>query len=188
MEIIKKLRNDAGLTALLSSVSDVEILPEFRAPEDECGRLTYSMAGRTFAESGAGSEYILLEDGTVGYWGSEGECGRLAESLEEFFAFVIRCPYWQDYLREDAYRTREALAEFAGENYRRLAEESREFGFDLPQAQRELLERLGIETEADITDILFRFYRSAKREPRLTATYREDDGSTHSGTGSVFDR
>lgn len=59
---------------------------------------------------------------------------------------------------------------------------------DLPEAQQELAGRMGIEIKTDVADLLMQFYYCAKREPRFVSTYTEDDGSAHSGTGSLFDR
>ncbi len=67
-------------------------------------------------------------------------------------------------------------------------ENAEDIEFDLPEAQQELADRLGIEKKADVVDLLMRFYRCTKREPRFISTYTEDDGSMHSGTGSLFDR
>ncbi|MCI8869682.1 MAG: hypothetical protein HFF39_03905 [Lawsonibacter sp.] len=61
-------------------------------------------------------------------------------------------------------------------------------GFDLAEAQQELANRLGVEKKTDVIDILVRFCQCTKREPRFISTYRENDGSMHSGTGSLFDR
>ena len=182
------LREDHDLSALLSTVCDVEILPKFKAPEDEFGHLAYNISGTTFAEAGSGSEYILLEDGSIGFWGSEGACGRIADSLHDFFEFVIHCPYWEDYLREEAYQDRERLGKFAKENFERLKESLLENGVDLPEAQQKLANFLELEKKTDVVDILMRFYHCTKREPRFIQTYTEDDGSVYSGTGSLFDR
>lgn len=188
MDFIKMLREDNGLSDLLCDVCDVEILPEFRTPQDEFGHLAYNIPGKTFARAGSGSEYILLEDGSIGFWGSEGECGRIADSLKEFFEFMINCPYWEDYLDEGEYRDRESLDGFAKEIFEEHMENAEEIEFDLPKAQQELADRLGIEKKADVVDILMRFYHCTKREPRFISTYTENDGSTHSGTGSLFER
>lgn len=40
----------------------------------------------------------------------------------------------------------------------------------------------------DVVDIFTRFYRCTKREPRFIQIYTENDGSSYSGTGSLFDR
>ena len=188
MDFIEELRKDYNLLALLSTACDVEILPEFKPPENEFGHLTYNIPGTTFAQAGSGSEYILLEDGSVGYWGSEGACGRIADSLHDFFEFVIRCPYWQDYLCEEVYQDREKLGKFAKENFERLKESFKADGFDLFEAQQKLADYLGIEKKVDVVDILMRFYYCTKRQPRFIQTYTENDGSSHSGTGSLFDR
>lgn len=189
MDFIKMLREDNDLSDLLCDVCDIEIFPEFKIPQDESGHLTYNIPGKTFARAGSGSEYILLEDGSIGFWGSEGACGRIAENLQDFFEFVINCPYWQDYLDEDEYQNQEDLSEFAREVYEEHMENAADLcDFDLPEAQQELANRMGIEIKADVVDILMRFYYCTKREPRFVSTYTENDGSTHSGTGSLFDR
>lgn len=188
MDFIKMLQEDNDLSDLFCDVCDIEILLEFKAPEDEFGRLAYSIPGKTFARTGSGSEYILLEDGSVGFWGSEGECGRIADNLDDFFEFMVNCPYWMDYLEEDEYQDREGLGEFAKEIFEEHAENAQDIDFNLPEAQKELADRLGMERKEDVADILMRFYHCTEREPRFISTYTENDGSTHSGTGSLFDR
>lgn len=188
MDYIKMLRENQDLSDLLRDVCDVEILPEFQTPQDEDGHLTYNMPGKTFARAGSGSEYILLEDGSTGYWGSEGECGRIAENLKEFFELMINCPYWTDYLCEEEYQDPEELRAFAEEVFEELVQNTQEDAFDLRKARQELADSLGIEIKTDASGTLMRFYRCAKREPRFIQTYTEHDGSKHSGTGSLFDR
>lgn len=188
MDYIKMLREDDNLSELLCDVCDIEILPEFRTPQDEFGRLTYNLAGRTFAQTGSGGEYILLEDDSIGFWGSEGECGRIAENLKEFFEFMVHCPDWLDYLEEEEYQDRDDLGEFAREIFEEHVENAEEIGFDLPEMQKKLADRFKIEMREDAVELLLRFYHCAKREPRFFSTYTEKDGSTHAGTGSLFDR
>lgn len=187
MDYIKILREDKNLSELLCVICDVEIFPEFVVPQDEGGHLTYNICGRTFAREGNGSEYILLEDGSVGYWGSEGQGGRIADSLQEFFELMINCPYWTDYICEEAYQDEKSLREFAMEIFEEHKEEFLEDGVDLEVSQRELGNGLGIEIKADPVGILMRFYHCSKREPRFIQTFTEDDGSEHSGTGSIFE-
>ncbi len=40
MDLLKTLRENYDLLTLLSTICDVEILPELKAPEDEFGHLT----------------------------------------------------------------------------------------------------------------------------------------------------
>ena len=188
MDFIKMLREDNELSDLMCDVCDMEILPEYRKPEDEFGHLTYNISGKTFARAGSGSEYILLEDGSIGFWGSEGACGRVADSMTEFFEFMVNCPHWLDYLDEEEYCDRGSLEVYAREVFEEHIKDAEDMEFDLEKAQQELADHFGIEKKTDVTDILMRFYQCTKREPRFISTYREDDGSIHSGTGSLFDR
>ena len=187
MELIKRFRENADLAELLCDTCDVEIFPELRKPQDENGHIIYNISGKTFAREKSGSEYILLEDGSIGYWRSEGLCGRIADSLQDFFEFIINCPYWKDCIWEEAYQDREYLSEFAKEIFEEYEEEKLEDEFDLQEAQQELAEYSGIEERTEVADLLMRFYHCTTREPRFFYTYTEDDGSKHSGTGSLFD-
>lgn len=187
MDMMKLLQQDENLSGLLCDMCDIKILSEFKSPQDEFGHLAYSISGKTFAKEGSGSEYILLEDGSVGFWGSEGESGRIADSLYDFFAFMVNCPFWRDYVNAAAYQNRKSLQNFARElmeEHRQMMEE--DMDMDLEETQKELAEGLGIPLDSDISNMLMKFYHSATREPFLITTYTENDGSTHSNTGSLF--
>lgn len=170
---------------LLRDSFDVELLEDFEDPESEDGHLTYSVLGKTFARDGSGGEYILLKDKTVGYWGSEGQCGRLAESLGDFFSLIVNCPWWMDVANAckygDPFESDEALEALIEE----LREEYSHIG---PEMQEQAAEMLDVSQEEDLTELLRRFCECATREPRLVTTYREDDGSTHDSSGSLFEQ
>lgn len=183
MDIMKLLLQNEELNELFSDICDIEIFPECKPPQDELGHLSYSISGKTFAGEKTGSEFILLEDGSVGFWGSEGQGGRIADSLDSFFALVINCPYWRDYIKFGPYEDREDIRELANELLEEYEEENE---IILKEEQKVLAEGLGILLEEDISTVLIKFYQSAVREPRLIATYTEKDGSTYNDSGSLF--
>ena len=168
---------------LLLNTFDMELLTEQEEPENEDGHLTYSILGKTFARDGSGGAYILLQDDTVGYWGSEGQCGRLAESLKDCFTLIVNCPWWMDVVNacsfSDPFGSDEALQELIDE----LREEYSHIG---PEIQAEAADALSVELEEDLPALLRRFHDCAARTPGLVTTYREDDGSTHDSSGSLF--
>ena len=169
---------------LLQDNFDVELLEEHEEPENEDGHLTYSIPGKTFARDGSGGEYILLDDGTVGYWGTEGQCGRLAESLKDCFTLIVNCPWWMDVANAchygEPFESEEALQE--------LIDELREEYSDIePEMQEEAAEALEVELEEDLPALLRRFYESATREPRLFTRYQEDDGSITESSGTLLE-
>ena len=171
-------------SAVLRDHFDMEILEDFDDPENEDGHLTYSILGKTFARDGSGGEFILLKDGTVGYWGSEGQCGRMAEWLGDFFSLIVNCPWWTDVVNAcrfgDPFASDEALQELIDG----LQEEYSHIG---PELREQAAEALCVELEEDLVSLLRKFYDCATREPRLVTTYREDDGSTHDSSGSLLE-
>ena len=169
---------------LLQDSFDVELLEEHEEPETEDGHLTYSIPGKTFARDGSGGEYILLNDGTVGYWGTEGQCGRLAESLKACFTLIVNCPWWMDVVNAchygDPFESEETLQE--------LIDELREECDDIePEMQEEAAEALEVELEEDLAALLRRFRDCATREPRLITRYQENDGSITESSGSLLE-
>lgn len=181
MERLEILKHNEELAQWFCRVCDVEIFKEFTKPEDEEGHLEYSIGGKSFAREGSGGEYILLDDQTIGYWGTEGESGRLAESIEDFFELVINCPYWQDYAREVYYTDLEALPTIANKIREEYAESLKEDGIDLYKIQKYLATELNVKLYDNIAkDVLLKFYNSTTRMPRLITTYTENDGTKQS--------
>ena len=181
---------------LLSTLCDVTLLDEFCEPQNEGGHLAYSIAGQTFAHSGDGSEYILLTDGSIGYWGSSGQSGRLADSMEDFFELVVNCPRWNNYAMMYLagkppmyyYKDTTMLRDFVA-TLRHFEEELALdlLGLSLGECQKILSRALGVTLYEDITDtVLAKLYNSTTRIPRLITTYTEPDGSTHSASGVLI--
>ncbi|GMQ64612.1 hypothetical protein [Vallitalea maricola] len=182
------LKANKKLSECLERFCDVEILDDFQKTEDEDGYLEYNINGKTFAKEGGGGEYILLEDGSVGFWGSEGQVGRIADNINDFFEFVINCPYWQDYVKKDMYVNISVLSEFSKKNYDELVTSMKKDCIDVLKKQKYMADNLGIKLYDDVaTQVLIRFYKSANREMRFYAEFTEDDGSKHSTSGTLFE-
>ena len=62
-----------------------------------------------FARDGAGGEYHQLEDGSIGYMSSEGECGRIAESIDDLICLLVYSICWHDYCDSSQYTDVEFL-------------------------------------------------------------------------------
>lgn len=189
MDILDFVRSNEEVTEMLCDICDIEILPTFEKPQDEFGHLFYNIQGMTFSRERSGSEYILLEDGSVGFWGSEGGTGRIADNITDFFELVVNCPYWSDYVNIEPYSDIGKLRRFATEIHEEHVEMMQEdMDIQLNTDQKELATRLGITLYDDVAkNVLMKFFRSATRNPRLVATYVEVDGSKHSNSGSLFE-
>ena len=96
MDYLKALRDDSDLAEEFDSLFDFFLLDELSPRDDAEGRCTFSLPGMAFARDGSGGEYHLLEDGSIGYYSSEGEAGRLAESMDDLFSLLVSCICWHD--------------------------------------------------------------------------------------------
>ena len=83
MDYLKALRDDSDLAEKFDSLFDFFLLDELSPRDEADGRATFTLPGMAFARDGSGGEYHLLEDGSIGYYSSEGEAGRLAESMDD---------------------------------------------------------------------------------------------------------
>lgn len=187
--MLELLRNNKEIAEMMDDICDVDIFPQLKQPDNAEGYLTFNMSGQTFARDGAGSEYIIFNDGSVGIYDSEGKCGRIADSLQDFFVFMLNCPFWRDYIRKDAYSDIETLRELAAETFEEHCEMAQEeIGIDLVAVQKELAGKMGITLYEDVArEILMKFYKSATRNPKIIATFKENDGSDTNSSGTLFD-
>ena len=72
MDYLKILHENPDLADEFDSLFDFFLLDELSPRDDAEGRCTFSMPGMAFARDGSGGEYHLLEDGSIGYYSSEG--------------------------------------------------------------------------------------------------------------------
>ena len=188
MDIIKFIRCNREVSELLEEICDVSILPILKEPQNQNGQLKYNIAGMTFAKEKSGSEYILLEDDSIGYWGSEGKVGRIADNLTDFFELIVNCPYWIDYLDCSQYSSKERLRRFANIIYEEHVEMFEEdMDVQLGELQKELANKLNICLYEDVVNkVLIKLFDVANRKPGMTVTYTERDGRKIESSGSVF--
>ena len=112
MDYLKALRDAPDLAEEFDSLFDFFLLDELSPRDDAEGRYTFSLPGMAFARDGSGGEYHLLEDGTIGYNGSEGQAGRLAESMDDLFSLIVNCICWQDCCNAKEYVDSRTLEEY----------------------------------------------------------------------------
>ena len=75
---------------------DFFLLDELSPRDEADGRATFTLPGMAFAKEGPAGKNPPLEDGSIGYYSSEGEAGRLAESMDDLFSLLVNCICWHD--------------------------------------------------------------------------------------------
>ena len=124
MDYLKILHENPDLAEEFDSLFDFFLLAELSPRDEADGRATFTLPGMAFARDGSVGEYHLLEDGSVGYYSSEGEAGRLAESMDDLFSLIVSCICWHDCCDAKEYADSKTLEEY-GQRQRNINLEDR---------------------------------------------------------------
>jgi hypothetical protein len=189
MDLLNAIKKDNDLHEKIMMFCDIEIYPEYQKPDDASGTMVWNIDGMAFGCDASGGEYILLDDKSIGFNGSEGETGRIAENITELFELLLNCSCWMDYLFIDLYKNDEMLKKYTIKmelDNKKMFNEDFEYNYN--KLQNELLEKLSIKKIDNTIDVLKIFYKTAIREPQYIYTFIEKDGSKTISKGCIINR
>ena len=181
MDYLKALHENPDLAKEFDVLFDFFLLDELSPRDDAEGRYTFSLPGMAFARDGSGGEYHLLEDGSIGYNGSEGQAGRLAENMDALFSLLVNSICWHDCCDAKEYVDSKTLEEY-GQRQRNCNLED----IDV-DSWRQVSTALGISTDEPLAPILERFRKATQRQPLYKCIFHEDDGSLTESYGLMFE-
>ena len=124
-----------------------------------------------FAVDGAGGEYHQLEDGSIGYVSSEGQCGRIAESVDDLIHLLVYSICWHDYCDSSQYTDMGTLEAYANERHDEIA------SYTEMDVWETVVKALGMNSKGNVAAELQKFYDAAHRELLYQGFYHEEDGS-----------
>ena len=171
MDYLKLLCEDSSLAANFDALFDFFLLDEPTKRDEVEGRCTFSVDGVAFARDGAGGEYHQLEDGSIGYMSSEGECGRIAESGDDLIHLLVYSICWHDYCDASQYTDISTLEAYANERHDQIA------SYTEMDVWETVVQVLGMPLEANVAAELQKFYDAAHRAPLYICYFHEDDGT-----------
>ena len=171
MDYLKLLCKDSSLAANFDALFDFFLLDEPTKRDEVEGRCTFSVDGVAFARDGAGGEYHQLEDGSIGYMSSEGECGRIAESVDDLIHLLVYSICWHDYCDASQYTDISTLEAYANERHDQIA------SYTEMDVWETVVQVLGMPLEANVAAELQKFYDAAHRAPLYICYFHEDDGT-----------
>ena len=171
MDYLKLLCEDSSLAANFDALFDFFLLDEPTKRDEVEGRCTFSVDGVAFARDGAGGEYHQLEDGSIGYMSSEGECGRIAESVDDLIHLLVYSICWHDYCDASQYTDISTLEAYANERHDQIA------SYTEMDVWETVVQVLGMPLEANVAAELQKFYDAAHRAPLYICYFHEDDGN-----------
>ena len=88
-ELLNLIRSNVELNHRLMCDCDIYFYDQDQDIEFSGNGEVYSMEARAFAQDGSGGEFVFLEDGSIGLISSEGDVGRVSESLDKLLEFLV---------------------------------------------------------------------------------------------------
>ena len=112
MEKLEAIRDNNHLRNLLLAECDICFYDEIREVQFSYNNEEYSLACQALAQDGSGGEYVVLEDQSIGFIGSEGQVGRVAESINDLLTFLLHAASISDFLVVCSTKTRNCWQNF----------------------------------------------------------------------------
>ncbi|MBQ8435010.1 MAG: hypothetical protein IJX24_03240 [Oscillospiraceae bacterium] len=165
MELLEKVKNNERLKAFFYQYCDFDPYEKLTDTNDLNGEMKFNIANKAFGMAGDGSEFLILDDGTIALNGSEGYTGRIADSMKDFFALLLNFPCFWDFMVHNIYleENKELFRNKLAESMSELAADS-----DFEILKVEAANELGIQLDNDVVDnTAARFYNCATREQRF---------------------
>ena len=171
-EKLEAIKDNNHLRNLLLAECDIYFYDEIREVQFSYNNEEYSLDGHAFAQDGSGGEYVILEDGSIGFIGSEGQVGRVAESLDDLLAFLLHAGSISDFSCRLLYQNKDLLVKFCQGFLNKVRENYQSKGEEWDKVRAELAQELGLEFKPEkLQELAFNFYQSAIRTPQFTCKY-----------------
>ena len=147
MDLLKYIRQNNELNTLLMRECDIYFYDKIQQVAFSNNHEIYSIPCKAFAQDGSGGEFVFLEDDSIGFISSEGDVGRVAETLEELLIFLLHAGCISDFNCKYLYKNHVLLRSFCA-------------GY-LSKTRENYI----------ANEFAMKFYQSATREPIFSCKY-----------------
>ena len=172
MNQLQVIREENQLRNILMKECDILFYDQLKEVEFSQNNEVYSLSPIAFAKDGSGGEFVILEDQSIGFIGSEGQVGRVAESLDDLLAFLIHAGSISDFSCRLLYQNKDLLAKFCQGFINKARENCQSKGEMWDKVRAGLAQELGLEFQPEkLQELAFNFYQSAIRTPLFTCKY-----------------
>ena len=172
MDRLQIIRNNQHLKRLLLDECDIYFYDQIREVQFSNNNEEYSPPLPAFAQDGSGGEFVILEDKSIGFIGSEGQVGRVAESLDDLLTFLIHAGSISDFSCRLLYQNKDLLAKFCQGFINKARQNYQSKGEKWDKVRTLLAQELGLKFQPEkLQELAFNFYQSAIRTPLFTCKY-----------------
>lgn len=172
MNQLQVIREDNQLRSSLMKECDILFYDQLKEVEFSQNNEVYSLSPIAFAKDGSGGEYVILEDDSIGFIGSEGQVGRVAESLDDLLTFLLHAGSITDFSCRLLYQNMDLLVKFCQGFINKARKNYQSKGEEWDKVRALLAQELGLEFQPEkLQELAFNFYHSAIRTPLFTCKY-----------------
>lgn len=176
MDILEYIRENKDLNNILMNECNIYFYEQIRETQFLENNEKYSLGCKAFAQDGSGGEFVLLEDNSIGFIGSEGEVGRVAENLNELLTFLIHAGCISDFSCKHIYKNNELLNKYCTGYISKIRESYKAEDKDWDEIREGIAKKLSLPFNPDkLADFAMIFYKAATREPIFSCTYPDGE-------------
>ena len=176
MDILEYIRGNDDLNNLLMNECNIYFYKQTMETQFSENNEKYSLGCKVFAQDGSGGEFVFLEDDSIGFIGSEGEVGRVAENLNELLTFLIHAGYISDFSCKHIYKNKELLNKYCTGYISKIRESYKAENKDWDEIREGIAKKLSLTFKPDkLSDFAMTFYNAATREPAFSCTYPDGE-------------
>lgn len=176
MDLLKYIKENKTLNMLLMRECDIYFYKQSQETQFSSNQEIYSIPCEAFAQDGSGGEFVFLNDGSIGFISSEGEVGRIAESLEELLTFLLHTGNLFDFNCKQLYQNASILKKYCDGYILTTRENYKAENKDWDRIRSELAIELCLPFEPDkLADFAMDFYQAATRNPSFSCKYTDGE-------------
>ena len=176
MDILEYIRGNDDLNNLLMNECNIYFYKQTMETQFSGNNEEYSLVCKAFAQDGSGGEFVFLKDNSIGFIGSEGEVGRVAENLNELLTFLIHAGYISDFSCKHIYKNKELLNKYCTGYVSKIRESYKAENNDWDEIREGIANKLSLIFNPDkLADFAMTFYNAATREPVFSCKYLDGD-------------
>ena len=165
MDKLQEVRENEQLRTLLMTECDIYFYDKISEVQFSGNNEEYSLACKAFAQEGSGGEYVFLEDNSIGFIGSEGQVGRVAESLDDLLTFLLHAGCISDFSCQYLYQNTDLLKAFCRGYVSKIRE-----SYQAKQENGDLVLSLDFNPKK-LEEVAMTFYQAVAREPVFSCKY-----------------
>lgn len=172
MDLLKYICQNNELNTLLMRECDIYFYDKIQQVAFSNNHEIYSIPCKAFAQDGSGGEFVFLEDDSIGFISSEGDVGRVAETLEELLIFLLHAGCISDFNCKYLYKNHVLLRSFCAGYLSKTRENYIAKNEDWDKTRSKIAETLSLPFHPDkLDEFAMKFYQSATREPIFSCKY-----------------